>query len=444
MVVAGYVVMRIALVALWIRAAKQDPARRSICLSYAVMLSVSQIGWIAIMIPNASLPVTFLLVGLMTVVELSGPWLVETRKGSAPWHAHHIAERYGLLTIITLGEGVVGTVASLSAAVTTAGWSVDAVLLAAAGVGLTFGMWWMYFEVPTSHLLHADRRRAIRFGYSHIPVVRRDRGHQGGLHAAAYYIDHHSALSSVGPSSRSPSQSGSTSARSSCSSPCWSADGTATPTAGADRRRAGGRGGLAAAGVSMPVCLLIITLAPMVNILGFELFGHRHAVEVRSTGASPRIALSRSRQLCSALSHLPTWAQRRPLQLSSPDQRRRRCVTSLSPRARRASPHLHGGRETADGRRRAGHGSKSRPGFDRCGERPDRSGHRCGRRGHHRRGQNVRTRPFRRQEGPQSQGSPTASTNPPNCSTARSTLRATGTAPVAADEDVPGTDLCRA
>ena len=34
---------------------------------------------------------------------------------------------------------------------------------------------------------------------------------------------------------------------------------------------------LAAAGVSMPVCLLIVTLAPMVTILGFELVGHRHA-----------------------------------------------------------------------------------------------------------------------------------------------------------------------
>ena len=37
--------------------------------------------------------------------------------GGTPWHAHHIAERYGLLAIIALGEGVVGTVASLAAVV---------------------------------------------------------------------------------------------------------------------------------------------------------------------------------------------------------------------------------------------------------------------------------------------------------------------------------------
>ena len=45
--VAGYVVMRIALVGQWLRAAKQDPERRSACLTYATAVTVAQIGWIA-------------------------------------------------------------------------------------------------------------------------------------------------------------------------------------------------------------------------------------------------------------------------------------------------------------------------------------------------------------------------------------------------------------
>ena len=282
MVVAGYVVMRIALVALWIRAARQDPARRSICLTYAVTLSVSQIGWVGIMIVNASLPVTFLLVGVMTVVELSGPWYVETRKGSAPWHAHHIAERYGLLTIIALGEGIVGTVASLSAEVAEGGWNVDAVLVAVAGIGLTFGMWWIYFVVPASHLLHADRRRAIRFGYSHIPLFGAIVGTGAGLHAAAYYIDHHSTLSSVGTvlavAIPVGVYIGSIYLLFTLLVSEW--DSFHTVLLVLTGAVLGGAVALAAAGVSMPVCLVIITLAPMVTILGFELIGHRHAVEV--------------------------------------------------------------------------------------------------------------------------------------------------------------------
>ena len=61
-------------------------------------------------------------------VEFAGPWIAERRKGGTPWHPHHIAERYGLLVIIALGEGIIGTIASLSAVVGPEGpgWSVDA------------------------------------------------------------------------------------------------------------------------------------------------------------------------------------------------------------------------------------------------------------------------------------------------------------------------------
>jgi hypothetical protein len=33
---------------------------------------------------------------------------------------------------------------------------------------------------------------------------------------------------------------------------------------------------LAAAGVGMPVCLIVLMLGPVVTVLGFELVGHRH------------------------------------------------------------------------------------------------------------------------------------------------------------------------
>jgi low temperature requirement protein LtrA len=115
---------------------------------YAATITVAQVGWIAIAVVNTSVSVTFLLFAVMVAIEVSGPLLAEKRKGGTPWHAHHIAERNGLLTIIALGEGVVGTVASLSAMVAEHGWSAYAALVAVAGTGLTFGMWWVYFVVP--------------------------------------------------------------------------------------------------------------------------------------------------------------------------------------------------------------------------------------------------------------------------------------------------------
>ena len=196
--VAGYVVMRIALVAQWLRAAKQDPRRRSACLTYATVVTVAQIGWIVMIVVNTSVAETFLWAAVLVCFEMFGPWLAERRMGGTPWHAHHIAERYSLLTIIALGEGVVGTVASLSAVVSAQGWSVDAVLVAVAGTGLTFGMWWVYFIVPQSQLLHTHRELSFRFGYLHLVVFGAIVGTGAGLHAAAYYIEHHSKLSAVG------------------------------------------------------------------------------------------------------------------------------------------------------------------------------------------------------------------------------------------------------
>ena len=147
---AGYVVMRIALVGQWLRAAKQDPDRRSACLTYAFFVTVAQIGWITSLWLHTSIPVTFVVVAVLICIELLGPLTAETRMGGTPWHAHHIAERYSLFAIIALGEGVVGTVASLSAVVTAQGWTFDAVFVVVAGTGLTFGMWWTYFVVPQS------------------------------------------------------------------------------------------------------------------------------------------------------------------------------------------------------------------------------------------------------------------------------------------------------
>ena len=90
---------------------------------------------------------------VLMLIEMVGPVIAERGKGGTPWHAHHIAERYGLLTIITLGETVIGTVASLGAVVEAPGWNIDAALVAVAGIGLTFGLWWMYFTVPAGELL---------------------------------------------------------------------------------------------------------------------------------------------------------------------------------------------------------------------------------------------------------------------------------------------------
>jgi low temperature requirement protein LtrA len=279
--VAGYVVMRISLVGQWLRAANQDPEHRSACLMYATAVTAAQVGWIASMFLHTSVPMTFLVIAVLIGVETLGPVLAEWRKGGTPWHAHHISERYSLLTIIALGEGVVGTVASLSAVVSAQGWTFGAAFVAVAGIGLTFGMWWTYFVVPQAELLHAHRERSFWFGYLPIVTLGAIVATGAGLHAAAYYIEHQSKLSSVQTVLTVALPVGAYVAsiyllyivlvRVVDAFHLLLIALTAAVLAGAVW--------LADTGVSMANCLLVVTLAPMVTVVGFELVGHRHAAE---------------------------------------------------------------------------------------------------------------------------------------------------------------------
>ena len=128
---------------------------------------------------------------------MAGPVIAERRDGGTPWHAHHIAERHSLFAIIALGEGVVGTVATLSAVVEEQGWTMDAALVCIAGIGLTFGMWWVYYILPSAQMLHAHRNRAFVWGYGQMVIVTSIVATGAGLHVAAYFIEHKAHISAL-------------------------------------------------------------------------------------------------------------------------------------------------------------------------------------------------------------------------------------------------------
>ncbi|WP_202422491.1 low temperature requirement protein A [Gordonia sp. SID5947] len=188
--VIGYIVMRVGMVAQWVRVAVQSELHRRSALLYAGMTLVAQIGWVGVLIADMSPLATLFAMLACVAVELVGPFLGERTTTGTPWHPHHIAERYSLLTIITLGEGVVGTVAVLGAVVEVEGWSVETAVLGLAGMGVTFAMWWMYFIVPVGDALQAHREKSFGWGYGHILIFMAAAAVGAGLHVAALYIEH--------------------------------------------------------------------------------------------------------------------------------------------------------------------------------------------------------------------------------------------------------------
>lgn len=190
----GYVVMRVAMVAQWWRASRHDTDRLPAIRIYVGTILAAQVLWCVLAIVDLPVTTTFLVMLVPLVIELVGPGYAERRCGGTPWHAHHVAERYGLMVIITLGEGLLGTMVTLTALAET-GLTLDIALLALSGTALTFGMWWMYFVVPHAEILHAHRERSFLWGYGQMALFGSVVAVGAGLHAAAYYLEHHTELS---------------------------------------------------------------------------------------------------------------------------------------------------------------------------------------------------------------------------------------------------------
>ncbi|MFJ4026844.1 low temperature requirement protein A [Paenarthrobacter sp. NPDC089989] len=274
-ILIGYIVMRLALVFQWLRAAKQDPERRETCLRYAKYLALVQLGWVAALVIETDVLTTFLLAAPLFILEMSVPGLAE-RKMRTPWHAHHIAERYGLLAIIALGECLIGAIETLRAIVALHGWSLEAAVVGIGGTGLAFGMWWIYFILPSGKSLHLQRHRSFLFGYGHMIVFASIAATGAGLHVAAYFIDHEAHISAA-------------------AAVAWIAVPVAifkvslttlyTAMLGVDKHVLwstamvaavlAGSIALAAAGASVPVCMLVMVAALGISIALDERLGHR-------------------------------------------------------------------------------------------------------------------------------------------------------------------------
>jgi low temperature requirement protein LtrA len=280
-IVLGYVIMRVPMLFQWLRAARQDPKRRHACYTYAWALSVAQVGWIALLVFNVSVGLAGFCTLVLWLVELAGPVIAEQRDGGTPWHPHHIAERYSLFALIAMGEGVVGTVATLTAVVGEQGWTPDAALVCIAGTGLTFGIWWIYYMLPSAQILQAHRERSFVWGYTLIVPIAAIVAMGAGLHVAAYFIEHKAAIGPVATvlSVAIPVGVFLLSVyglyyymlRQFDVLHIWLVLGSAAVVALA----------VAAAlfNVDMAICLIVLMFAPMVTVVGYEAAGHRHQAD---------------------------------------------------------------------------------------------------------------------------------------------------------------------
>jgi low temperature requirement protein LtrA len=186
----GYVVMRLAMVTQWLRAAATDPPHRRSSLRFAAGIVAVQVGWVL----RLALPEDLGMASFLALVaaELAIPVWAE-RAAPTTWHPRHIAERYGLFTLIVLGECVLASTLAIQTAVDGDIALADLATTAAGGLLTVFGMWWLYFA-KEAHEFLTSLRAGIVWGYGHYLVFASAAAVGAGLAVNVDYLTHHAAI----------------------------------------------------------------------------------------------------------------------------------------------------------------------------------------------------------------------------------------------------------
>jgi low temperature requirement protein LtrA len=192
--VLGYVVMRVAGVTQWLRAALSDPVHRPAALRYVFGTIIVQITWVLLLFTPDSWHIPGFVI--LVVVELLLPVWAE-RPSPTPWHRHHILERYGLFTILVLGETILSTSVAIQTALDAGEMNSDLVATILGALFIVYAMWWLYFYQPVRHDLMGSGRAAFTWAYGHYFIFGATAAVGAGLAVVIDQLTHHAEISAT-------------------------------------------------------------------------------------------------------------------------------------------------------------------------------------------------------------------------------------------------------
>src|SRR5262245_57597829 len=166
---AAYAAMRVVLVLQYARARSVETSRR-LTTRYAAGFGLAAALWLVAAFLNA--PARFWIWGIALLVEIATPMFSGRHDHELPPHPEHLPERFGLFTIILMGESLVAIMRGIESQET---WTPQAASAAFFGMALVSGLWWWYFDGA-----HAAKERHIRsvrdfrlfrlWSYAHFPL----------------------------------------------------------------------------------------------------------------------------------------------------------------------------------------------------------------------------------------------------------------------------------
>jgi low temperature requirement protein LtrA len=136
----AYIAVRLVLFTLYARASRHVPEARALVRTFLRFFGLAILVWVASLAFAA--PWAYVLWGVALAIELAAPIRAWRSLPDAPVDRRHLPERFGLLTLIVLGESVLAVVLGVS----EVSWDARSAATAAAGFTVAAALWWIYFD----------------------------------------------------------------------------------------------------------------------------------------------------------------------------------------------------------------------------------------------------------------------------------------------------------
>jgi low temperature requirement protein LtrA len=164
--VVAYVSVRAILLVLYIRVYRSLELARPVAGWFIFMFGLAVVDWlISLALP---VPWKYVLWGVALALEHAAPIRAWRLLRGVPVDPRHIPERFGLLVIIVLGEGVIGVVLGTA----EVSWTVRSGAVAFAGFVTGAAIWWLYFDfLDAASVVMRNVRSGITYVYAHYFVA---------------------------------------------------------------------------------------------------------------------------------------------------------------------------------------------------------------------------------------------------------------------------------
>jgi low temperature requirement protein LtrA len=166
----SYAILRFILVAEYFRVGQKISEARPLTNRYCIGFGIAATIWlISAFVPA---PLRFLLWGVAILVDFITPFGAGNIHINFPPHPTHLPERFGLFTIIVIGEAIVSVVFAIS----NVGFNLFTGLIGLFGLIISFTIWWGYFEEAGGAEARVQERgdqiaRYQLWLYSHFPLI---------------------------------------------------------------------------------------------------------------------------------------------------------------------------------------------------------------------------------------------------------------------------------